>query len=734
MKRSVCTVFVSVISLLSLSAQSYTSFVDPFIGTGALDAQSFSGNCFPGATVPFGMVQLSPDTRTAPSWGNDGNGYNYADNVIYGFSHTRLSGTGVSELLDLLLMPATDKDEDVAKSEFSHDDEEAHPGYYRVKLLSSGIDAELTATTRCGIHRYTFPEGKAQRLTLDLEHSAENGPWDRHVMTSQVRIVSPTVIEGFRTMTGWATIRNFYFHIELSRPMVSHTMRDGERSVYGAPVINGSEIHACFDFDSNMGNDLTVKVAVSPVSVANARENMTAEASSWDFASYRTRADEQWNEYLSRIEVEGAERDMTIFYTAIYHALIQPNTMSDVNGEYMDTDYSIRRMPEGKTYYSTFSLWDTYRATHPLYNLIVPEKNAEFAESLLLHYDSYGYLPIWALWGQENYCMIGNHSIPVLVDMARKNIGDVDKKRILEACSQSVSYSHSGFPCEVWEKYGYMPENLQSQSVSITLEQSFDDWCVAQLAGELGEKDICDRFTARSMYYRNLFNPQTGFFQAKDDNGNWVEPFDPFKYGANGGNPYTEGNPWQWLWYVPQDVDNLISLLGGRDAFVARLDEFFANTGTSGEKNVNASGFVGQYVQGNEPNHHAAYLYDYAGEPRKTQKMVHHIMDEFYTAKPAGYSGNDDCGQMSAWYVFSSMGFYPVNPASDEYAISSPVFSKVRIHLSNGKTFCIDAPRRDDSEIYIRKQTLNGAPYKASILKYSDIMDGSRLEFKLTAR
>ena len=724
-------ILAGIIPLMSVSAQSYTSFVNPFIGTGAVDSHSLSGNCFPGATVPFGMVQLSPDTRTAPSWGDDGNGYYYADNTIYGFSHTRLSGTGVSELIDLLLMPTTDKAEEIASSEFSHAEEEAHPGYYRVKLLTSGIDAELTATTRCGIHRYSFPEGAPRRLTIDLEHSAENGPWDRHIMDSQIRIVSPTVIEGFRTMTGWATIRNVYFHIELSRPMVAHSLNDGERKAYDAPVINGTELHAYIDFDAAGGDELMVKVALSPVSVANARENMSVEAPSWDFEAYRAQADKQWNEYLGRIEVEGSDRDRTIFYTALYHAMVQPNTMSDVNGEYMAADYTVRQMPEGKTFYSTFSLWDTFRATHPLYNLIVPEKNAEFAESLLLHYETYGYLPIWALWGQENYCMIGNHSIPVLVDLALKNIGGPDKNRILEACCESVSHSHPGFPCEVWEKYGYMPENLQSQSVSITLEQSYDDWCIAQLADELGEYGIRDKFSARSKYYQNLFNPASGFFQAKDDNGNWLEPFDPLQYGGNGGNPYTEGNPWQWLWYVPHDVDNLISLLGGREAFLGKLDELFTNNGTSGEKNVNASGFVGQYVHGNEPSHHVAYLYDYAGAPQKTQKMVHHIMNEFYNTESTGYAGNDDCGQMSAWYVFSSMGFYPVNPASDEYALSSPVFSKVRIHLSNGNTFSIDAPRKSDTEIYIKKQNLNGKPHKSNFLKYSDIMNGGRLEFKL---
>lgn len=733
-KKLLFVVPFGLIALFNASGQTFTSYVNPFIGTGSFDEHSLSGNCYPGATVPFGMVQPGPDTRQAPSFGDDGNGYYYADNVMYGFSHTRLSGTGVSDFIDILLMPTTNKSEWVPVSSFSHDDEEAHPGYYRVKLQTYGIDAELSATTRCGIHHYTFPSGADQRLTLDLDHSSIKGRWGRTVINSQIRVISPTVIEGFRTITGWAKLRNIYFHIELSKPIVAHELMDGDFAVYDAPVINGEELHGVFDFDSNSANDLTVKLAISPVSIENARENMAAEAQSWDFDSYRSSADKEWDKYLGRIEVEGTDRDKTIFYTAMYHTMVQPNTMSDVNGEYMATDYSIRKMPEGKTFYSTFSLWDTYRAAHPLYNLIVPEKNEEFAESLLLHHESYGHLPVWVLWGQENYCMIGNHSLPVLVDLAMKNIGNIDKKRILDACVESVTHTHLNFPSEVWEKYGYMPENLQSQSVSITLEESFDDWCVAQLAQSLGEKDIYERFAARSRYYEALFNPEHGFFQAKNDKGEWIEPFDPLKYGANGGNPYTEGNPWQWLWYVPHDVDRLISLLGGNKAFVKKLDDFFSITDTSGEKNVNASGFVGQYVQGNEPGHHAAYLYNYAGEPRKTQKMVHHIIEEFYNTQSTGYAGNDDCGEMSAWYIFSSMGFYPVNPASDEYAISSPVFSNVKIHLANGKTFTIEAPKKDKSEIYIKKQSIDGKPYNSNILKYETIMNGSTLQFKLSSK
>lgn len=725
-------------TLLSTTALAgdFTKYVNPFIGTGAVE-NSLSGNCYPGATTPFGMVQLSPDTQDAPDW-NKASGYDYNDQKIMGFSHTRLSGTGACDLIDILLMPTTQDNTDKPFSPFSHKDEEAHPGYYKVRLGNTGITAELTATSRTGIHRYTFPQGKRQRLYLDIDHSAPKGSWNRRIIQSQIHIVNPKTIEGWRIITGWAKLRRVYFHIELSKPITSHILIDGGRQEKNATLINGSELKGFFNFDSAESTGthqepLLCKVSLSSTSIENARANMRTEAIGWNFEHYRDMADKKWDKLLGCIEVKGKNDDMQKFYTALYHTMIQPNVLSDVSGDYTAPDYSTLHMPKGKNYYTTFSLWDTYRAAHPLYTLIAPEKNAEFVNSMLKHYDSYGYLPIWHLYGQDNYCMIGNHAVPVVVDAYLKGqLSGVDGERVLDAVLTSCTHSHLGSNFEAWEKYGYMPENIQSQSVSVTLEQAFDDWCVAQLAQKLGKQDIYERFMKRSQYYRNLFNPANGFFQGKNSDGKWLEPFDPLRYGANGGNPYTEGNAWQYNWYVPQNVPDLIRLMGGKKAFIGRLDKFFTLTDTSGEKNDNASGFIGQYIHGNEPSHHVAYLYDYAGEPRKTQKLVSQIMNTLYNTSSSGYAGNDDCGEMSSWFVFSAMGFYPVCPVGGELALGTPLFDNVKIHLQNGNTFEIEAKRKQVGDIYVKQATLNGKKLKGNFINHSDIEKGGQLTFFMT--
>lgn len=724
--KYLASIIPSLLLAAAAAAGEYTRYVNPFIGTGAVE-NSLSGNCYPGATMPFGMVQLSPDTQEAPDW-DKASGYDYNDKNICGFSHTRLSGTGASDLIDILLMPATGGR---VWSAFSHDGEEARPGYYRVLLGESGITAELSATTRAGIHRYTYPCGRRQRIYLDVGHSASKGSWDRKIIQSQIRIVGPTIVEGYRIITGWAKLRRVYFRIELSKPIAGHQLIDGDR-VYGdAPVVNGRNLRAWLDFDAAGGDTIVTKVSLSSVSVANARENMAQEAPHWDFNRYVASADHVWDRLLGRIEAEGDATCKQLFYTAMYHALIQPNVLSDVNGEYTATDYTTQRMPQGQHYYTTFSLWDTYRGAHPFYTLAVPEWNEAFVASMLTHYDSYGYLPIWALWGQDNYCMIGNHAIPVVVDACLKGLKGIDARRVLGAVVGSATIPHPGSPFEVWEKYGYMPENIQSQSVSITLEQSFDDWCVAMLAKRLGQHDVYGRFIRRSQHYRHLHDAATGFFRAKDDKGNWLEPFDPLVYGGNGGNPYTEGNAWQYYWYVPHDIEGLIALTGGKKAFVDKLDRFFSLADRSGELNSNASGFIGQYVHGNEPSHHVAYLYNYAGEPRKAQRMVSRIMREMYNTSSSGYAGNDDCGEMSSWYLLSAMGFYPVNPASGEYAIGTPLFDKLTLHLQNGNTFTVIAHRKSKEQVYVKKMRLNGRPYTRYTLAHQTIMDGGTLEFTM---
>ncbi|MFR2069384.1 MAG: GH92 family glycosyl hydrolase [Bacteroides nordii] len=722
------SIFTFMLITGTTKAGEHTQYVNPFIGTGAVHG-GLSGNNYPGATVPFGMIQLSPDTREAPDWAQ-ASGYDYNDQTIYGFSHTRLSGTGASDLIDLLLLPTSDGR---TSSNFSHTAEKAQPGYYQVMLADEGINAELTATTRTGIHRYSYPNGKEVQLIIDLDHSANKGSWNRRIINSQIRIVNDHAIEGYRIITGWAKLRKVYFYIEFSSPILSSSLRDGDRQYENTPVINGSNLHAMLRFGKLNEKPLICKVALSPVSTDNARLNLKQEASHWDFNQYTTDADRLWEKELEKINIQGTDLQKTIFYTALYHTLIQPNTISDVNGEYMAADYTTRQLSANEIHYTTFSLWDTFRGAHPLYTLLNADRVTDFVKSMIRQYEYYGYLPIWQLWGQDNYCMIGNHSIPVIVDAILKGIPGIDIEKAYEAVYNSSVISHPNSPFEVWEKYGYMPENIQTQSVSITLEQAFDDWCVAQLAKKLGKNDDYERFMKRSAFYRNLFNPETGFFQSKNDKGEWIEPFDPYKYGANGGYPFTEGNAWQYFWYVPQNIPDLITLTGGNKAFTAKLDTFFTVNHQSGELNDNASGFVGQYAHGNEPSHHVAYLYTCAGEPWKTQKYVAHIMNNLYNDTSSGYAGNDDCGEMSAWYIFGALGFYPVNPASGEYIIGTPMLEEATIHLPDGKTFAIKAPRKKGNEIYIRSIKLNSKKHTKNYITHQDILNGGTLEFVMSA-
>ena len=728
MKRLVNLLAAFILSVNCISAQNLTRWVNPFIGTGAVQS-SLSGNNYPGATVPFGMVQLSPDTREAPDWAQ-ASGYDYNDSIIYGFSHTRLSGTGASDFIDILLFPTIS---DKRKSTFTHQHEQARPGYYQVLLKDERIQAELTASVHVGVHRYTCSDGDQLKLWLDLDHSANKGSWNRRIIQSQLRMVSPTVVEGYRIITGWAKLRKIYFHLEFSQPILSNQLYDGNRMYENTPVINGTELRGLFCFDKKWNKELICKVALSPVSIENARLNMATEVPGWDFEYIARAAETSWEKELKKIIIQGTDLQKKIFYTALYHTMVQPNTMSDVNGEYMASDYVTRSVAKGEVHYSTFSLWDTFRAAHPLYTLIHTHRIPDFVKSMMRQYDYYGYLPVWQLWGQDNYCMIGNHSIPVIVDAVLKGVAGVDEEKAYEAVFNSSIVSHPNSPFEVWEKYGYMPENIQTQSVSITLEQAFDDWCVAQLAKRLGKEKDYNHFMKRSAFYRNLFNSKTGFFQPKNDKGEWIEPFDPYKYGANGGYPFTEGNAWQYFWYVPQNIPDLISLTGGNKAFVAKLDTFFTVSYQSGALNDNASGFVGQYAHDNEPSHHVAYLYACAGEPWKTQKYVAYIMNELYNDSSSGYAGNDDCGEMSAWYVFGALGFYPVNPVSGEYVIGTPMLEEAVIQLPGRKTFTVKAPRKEDNEVYICSMKLNGEKYTKNYITHQDIMKGGILEFVMTA-
>lgn len=726
MKKLLLSVCAFSLTLATLQAGEITKYVNPFIGTGAIDG-GLSGNNYPGATSPFGMIQLSPDTSEAPNWG-DASGYDYNRSTIFGFSHTRLSGTGASDLIDVTLMPTSSGR---ASSTFTHDEEKASPGYYQVMLKDENINVELTTTQRNGIHRYQYPAGKDAEVILDMDHSADKGSWGRRIINAQIRILNDHAVEGYRIITGWAKLRKIYFYMEFSSPILTSTLRDGGRVHENTAVVNGTNLHGCFRFGKLNGKPLTCKVALSSVSMENARQNMEQEAPHWDFDRYMAAADADWEKQLGKIEIKGTEVQKEIFYTALYHTMIQPNIMSDVNGEYMAADYTARKVGDNETHYTTFSLWDTFRASHPLYTLLEPERVTDFVKSMIRQYEYYGYLPIWQLWGQDNYCMIGNHSIPVITDAILKGIPGIDVEKAYEAVYNSSVTSHPNSPFEVWEKYGFMPENIQTQSVSITLEQAFDDWCVAQLAEKLNKDADYERFHKRSEYYRNLFHPKTKFFQSKNDKGEWIEPFDPYQYGGNGGHPFTEGNAWQYFWYVPHNIQALMELTGGTKAFEQKLDTFFTSNYKSEQMNHNASGFVGQYAHGNEPSHHVAYLYNFAGQPWKTQKYVSHILNTLYNNTSSGYAGNDDCGQMSAWYVFSAMGFYPVNPADGRYIIGSPLLDECTLKLAGNKDFHIRTIRKSPEDIYIQSVTLNGKKHKDFFITHQDIMNGGTMVFKM---
>ena len=720
-------------------ATDYTTYVNPFIGTQTDETGALSGSTFPGATMPQGMVQLSPETENYVTW-DPCCGYDYNKDKIFGFTHTHLSGTGCTDLIDISLMPLTENitPEQLKKGEFpqtfSHDSESARPGYYMVLLQESGVKVELSATIRTGIHHYSFPSGKPQTVVLDLDRSTFRGEAyytgrrAYQIIQSQIRIVDDYTIEGYRMITGWAKLRKVYFRVEFSRPIKNHLIMDGERNYGKSDIANGRSLRSALSFNTQEGNDLMIRVSISPVDIEGARRNMKAEAQSWDFDFYTRKAHDAWQKELGRIDIEGTEEQKIIFYTGLYHVFIQPNTMSDVDGRYMDTNYEIKQMPDRQTYHSTFSLWDTFRAAHPLYYLLAPDIAAQFVKDMVIHYNTYGYLPIWDLWGQDNYCMIGNHAIPVLSYAILADIPEFDKEAAFQAMLMSSKRSHLNSPFEIWEKYGYMPQNLQNNSVSITLEQAFDDWCVAAAAKKLGYITDYEHFLKRSEYYRNLFDPSIGFFRPKDENGQWIEPFDPLSYEQP---CFIEGNAWQYLWFVPQNPEGLIELLGGEREFIKKLDENFSLTATSGETNGNASGFIGQYAHGNEPSHHTVYLYNFVGKPECTQELVDQVRSSFYRASPCGYAGNDDCGQMSAWYIFSSLGLYPFNAGSAEYVIGTPLFKKATIHLTNGKDFTILAPNKTEKKIHVKRVILNDKPIMNLKLTHQQIITGGTLSFTM---
>ena len=700
--------------------QDLVKFVDPFIGT------SGHGHTFPGATRPFGMVQLSPDTRLT---GWDGcSGYHYSDSIIYGFSHTHLSGTGISDYGDVLLMPtagevflnALDNGSTVKSyaSRFQHARETAAAGYYSVRLDDDDVFVELTATPRAGMHRYTFPATDQANVILDLTHRDE-------VLDSGLRISGQSIV-GWRRSKAWAKNQIVYFAIEFSHPLIGYGIAVNDKLVPDLTEARGKNIKAYFRFYTGSGQQVTAKVGISSVDQNGAFLNLAAELGNKSFDKVRAEAEAAWNTELNKIQVSGGSTaQLRNFYTALYHAMLAPNVFMDVDGRYRGRDREIHQSRDF-TNYTVFSLWDTFRAAHPLYALIDQKRTRDFIKTFLVQYEQGGRLPVWELAGEETDTMIGYHAVSVIADAGVKGIGGFDLEKAFAAMKQSAELrSHRGLGAYI--DNGFIAMEDERESVSKVLEYAYDDWCIAQVARMLGHHDDYERYLARAQSYRNVFDPVTGFMRARS-NGNWLEPFDPREVTF----AFTEANSWQYTFFAPQDIDGLMRLLGGRRAFARKLDQMFAaESRTTGREQVDITGLIGQYAHGNEPSHHVAYLYNYAGEPWKTQARVRQIMDQFYKPTPDGLIGNEDCGQMSAWYVFSAAGFYPVTPGSTTYAIGTPLFPTVRFNFENGKSFVVKAQGVSDRNVYIQSATLNGQAYSKSYLEHADLMSGGELVFHM---
>lgn len=727
--------------------------VDPFIGTHKM------GHTFPGAAVPFGMVQLSPETNIPPMY-IDGRynpkvyqycaGYQYADSTIFGFAHTHFSGTGHSDLGDFLIMPQTGSI-DLNPGEpgipgsgyfsyFSHENEHAEPGFYKVYLNDYELEAELTASEHVGFHRYTYPEATKARIILDMMHNIYH--FEGKNVWTFIRVENDSLITGYRQTHGWARTRKVYFAMQFSEPLINYGHKKYDEVPYNGfyrkfdeaenfPEMAGRKLRAYFEFDPPKDRKLLIKFALSAVSTQGAIKNLEAEIPHWNFEETKSLARQKWNGELSKIKVETLRpEDKKIFYTAFYHSMLNPVIFEDVDGSYRGLDQNIHQS-EGFKNYSIFSLWDTFRALHPLYNLIQPERNVDFIKSMLVHQEQsvHGMLPVWSHYANENWCMIGYHAVPVIADAVAKSNDGFDTQKALQACVSS-----SGIPyydgTGDYIKYGYVPADKHSSSVSKTLEYAYDDWCIAQLAKKLGHIDIHDEYLSRSNNFTNLYDRQSGFMRPKLGNGEWMSEFDPMDTHGQG---FIEGNAWTYSLFVPHQPELLIEMMGGPEKFTTHLDSLFtmelSDEYIKHTEDITRDGIIGNYVHGNEPGHHIPYLYNYAGYPHKTQERVRMIMNKMYGTGPDGLCGNDDAGQMSAWYIFSALGFYPLCPGSDEYAIGSPLIKSASFSPGNGKTFNIETIRQSEENIYVQKVVLNGKTLKEPVLKHKHILDGGTLVF-----
>ena len=751
MKNKLCMLLLaSGIGLFSCAEQNlpkeYTDSVNVFIGTGG------HGHTFPGATLPHGMVQLSPDTRL---FGWDAcSGYYYDDTSIMGFTHTHLSGTGIGDYGDILFMPVVGEKPLIAgtaenpdegyRSRFSHEQESARPGYYQVLLQDDSINVELTATLRAGLHRYTYPKASDARLIVDMEPTIHG---HQHPVT-QIRVVNDSTIAGMKYTVGWAKHHYVYFYAVFSNPF-DYKLYSGTEYQSDSTSVTVNTAKAVMSF-RNLPADgrVLAKVGISSVDEEGARLNVEAEIPNWDFEGVMKQANTAWNEALGKIDIETSDNDSrTVFYTSLYHAFIQPSLASDVDGRYRTMGHEIKQ-DASYTNYTVFSLWDTFRAAHPLYTIVTPEQNQAFIRSLLRKYDEGGILPKWELASNETGTMIGYHAVSVIADAMMKKQCDFDVKKALEACIRSSVYDTTGvtpmmerqilngklMPVSIKYKneLGYIPCDKVGGSVSQGLEFAYNDWLIAQMMKEHNRKDLYDKYMELSRNYRNYFDPETKLMRGRLSDGSWITPFDPASVQRP--SNYVEGNAWQWAWFVPQDVEGLMELVGGQKSFEAHLDTLFTTSSElTGDPNAAAdvTGMIGQYAHGNEPSHHIPYLYNYAGAPRKTQALVDHILRTLYHNDPNGLSGNEDVGQMSAWYALSAMGFYSFCPGRPVYEIGRPIFDKVTIHLSNGKDFVIQAKNNSVENKYIRSMKLNGEELAEPRFSHFDLMKGGELIFEM---
>lgn len=738
------------LSATSLSAQGTFESVDPFIGTGG------EGHTFPGAVAPFGMVQLSPDTDTSckirECYGHAA-GYRYDDPTIQGFSHTHFSGAGHSDLGDVLVMPAVGDSVSLEpgdakvpgsgyRSRFSHDSERAEPGYYAVTLADSGVRAELTAGTRVGVHRYTFPAGKPAHLILDLRSSLYDYPGK--ILWSSLRLRADGTITGMRETRGWAPGRKLFFAIRASQPIAGHAFFNREtdipykgfqgpsRGADDAAQLLGRALVARLDFGT-VSAPLELKVAISSVDEDGAIANLDSEAGGFDAVRDRTRS--AWRKGLDAVRIEAAAPMKKMAATALYHSMIAPSVFSDADGRYRGPDDQVHRA-DGFTFHSTFSLWDTFRAEHPLLLLTQPEhRNTDFIRSLLASQQAspFGILPVWQFHGRETWTMIGYHAVPVIADAWLKGVRGFDGAQALDAMVKSATYAPYGGLGD-YMKLGYVPIDREPEAASKTVEYAYDDWTIAQMARELGRSDIAAAFDKRAAYWRNSFDRGTGFLRARKSDGSFRTPFDPT--AINYGSDYTEGNAWQYSWFVPHDQKAMFAMLGGDRAAVRKLDAMFAfdNSKLDYSHAEDIAGLIGQYIHGNEPSHHVAYLYNHAGQPWRTQERLKQIVDSQYKAAPDGLSGNDDIGQMSAWLLFTTLGFYPVTPGSNQYAIGRPFLDRATLALPNGKSFDIVTDGLSDANPYVGRVTLNGHALERSYLTHEEIVAGGELRFTMQAK